>query len=165
MSRKIVTIYTDGGCLGNPGPGGYGGILVYKNNRKELSGGYRKTTNNRMELMACIEGLKALKYACKVTVYSDSRYVVDGISKGWAKRWKKNGWMRNRKESAVNIDLWDILLSLCKIHEIEFKWVKGHAGHVENERCDALAKKMSTSKNLPTDTVYENGMHIKGTNP
>lgn len=165
MSRKIVTIYTDGGCLGNPGPGGYGGILVYENNRKELSGGYRKTTNNRMELMACIEGLKALKYACKVTIYSDSRYVVDGISKGWAERWKKNGWMRNRKESAVNIDLWDILLSLCKIHEIEFKWVKGHAGHVENERCDALAKKMSAAKNLPADIVYENGMHIKGTNP
>ncbi len=164
MSKKNVTIYTDGGCLGNPGPGGYGVILVHDENRKELSGGYRNTTNNRMELMACIEGLKALKYACKVTLHSDSRYVVDGISKGWAKRWKKNGWMRNRKEPAINIDLWDILLNLCDIHEVEFKWVKGHAGHPENERCDVLAKKMSAGKNNLADTVYETNKHIKGLN-
>ncbi len=151
---KEIFMFTDGGCKGNPGPGGYGVVLIYGNYRKELSGGYSLTTNNRMELTACIAGLKVLKEPCKVTIYSDSKYVVDSISKGWAKKWKKNGWKRNPKEKAENSDLWEILLDLCSQHEVYFEWVKAHAGNTENERCDTLAVNAASQPNLPEDKIY-----------
>jgi ribonuclease HI len=155
---KKVTLYTDGGCINNPGPGGYGVVLLYEKKRKELSAGFRHTTNNRMELLACIQGLKALKYPCAVTLYSDSQYVVNGISKGWAKRWRAKGWMRNQLDPAENADLWAILLDLCDIHRVEFCWVRGHAGNRENERCDQLAKDAATNtKKQSPDTAFENG--------
>ena len=134
-----VTLYTDGGCSGNPGPGGWGAILRSGDAEKELCGGEESTTNNRMELTAVIEGLSALKRPCRVTVITDSKYVVDGIEKGWAKKWRSQGWMRNKSERALNPDLWEKLLSLLERHEVSFQWIKGHAGHPENERCDALA--------------------------
>ena len=127
----VVEIYTDGGCLNNPGPGGFGTILLYGNHRKELSGGFRLTTNNRMEILAVIKGLEALKEQCSVTIYSDSQYVVNAIEKGWALRWQSNEWRRNKKEKAVNPDLWARLLDICDKHDVTFKWVKGHAGHRE----------------------------------
>ncbi len=136
---KEVHIYTDGACSGNPGPGGYGTILVYGGLEKELSAGFAQTTNNRMELMAAIVGLEALKERCRVVLYSDSKYLVDAITLGWAKKWRANGWRRSGKEQAANPDLWERLLSLCEQHEIEWVWVKGHAGHAYNERCDRLA--------------------------
>ena len=137
--RKQVNIYTDGACSGNPGPGGWGTILDYKGRQKELSGGERKTTNNRMELTAVIEGLKALKEKCIVTVITDSKYVSDGINLGWAKSWKANNWRKKDKKPALNPELWDELLSLIDSHVVTVKWIKGHAGHPENERCDKLA--------------------------
>jgi len=152
---KEVTIYTDGACLGNPGPGGYGVVLLYGGNRKELSGGYRLTTNNRMEMMGVIVGLKALKEKCSVTVYSDSRYVVDTITLGWAARWRENGWKRNKKEKAVNPDLWAEMLDLCEAHEVKIAWVPGHSGVEENERCDELSVEAARQKNLPADEFYE----------
>ena len=151
---KSVTIYTDGACLGNPGPGGYGVVLLYKGRRKELSGGYRKTTNNRMEIMAAIVGLKALKEKCEATLYSDSEYLVKAITKGWVKRWRKNNWRRNRKEKALNPDLWEQLLQLYEYHQVEFKWVKGHAKSAENNRCDELALEAAQQSNLPVDEGY-----------
>lgn len=153
--RKQVEIFTDGACTGNPGPGGYGVILAYGDKRRELSGGYRRTTNNRMEIMAAIAGLQALKYPCKVTLYSDSQYLVNSISKGWAKRWRANGWMRNKDEEAVNPDLWEILLNLCDVHDVTFSWVRGHAGHAENERCDRLSVAAAGAKDLPADEAYD----------
>ncbi len=153
---KQVILYTDGGCSNNPGPGGYGVVLLYNSNRKELSGGFRRTTNNRMEIYAAIAGLSALKEPCSVTVFSDSQYLVHTIEKGWARRWQANGWKRNNKEKAINPDLWEKLLSLCEIHQVEFKWVRGHAGESENERCDELAKAASSSSGLPVDENYEN---------
>ena len=152
---KHITIYTDGACSGNPGPGGYGVIVAYGQQRRELSAGYRRTTNNRMEMMAAIAGLKALKPGCRVTVYTDSLYVAQGITQGWAAKWRANNWQRNKKEKAVNPDLWAELLDLCDLHEIKFEWVKGHAGHPENERCDQLAVSASQAKDLPADEVYE----------
>ncbi len=154
-SKKHVVIYTDGACTGNPGPGGYGVVLIYGEHRRELSGGYRRTTNNRMELMGPIKGLEALNQSCRVTLNSDSQYVVEGIEKGWAKRWRGNGWMRNKRERAVNPDLWGKLLELCETHEVEFRWVRGHAGDVENERCDQLAVEAAHLKDLPVDDGYE----------
>ena len=136
---KEVIIYTDGACSGNPGPGGWGTILDYKGRQKELSGGERKTTNNRMELTAVIEGLKALKEKCIVTVITDSKYVSDGINLGWAKSWKANNWRKKDKKPALNPELWDELLSLIDSHVVTVKWIKGHAGNPENERCDKLA--------------------------
>ncbi len=136
---KEVIIYTDGACSGNPGPGGWGTILDYKGRQKELSGGERQTTNNRMELTAVIEGLKALKEKCIVTVITDSKYVSDGINLGWAKSWKANNWRKKDKKPALNPELWDELLSLIDSHVVTVKWIKGHAGHPENERCDKLA--------------------------
>ncbi|MHB1126158.1 MAG: ribonuclease HI [Bacillota bacterium] len=136
---KEVTLYTDGACSGNPGPGGYGAVLLYQGRRKELSGGVKETTNNRMELTACIKGLEALKEKCRVTIFTDSKYLADAIAQGWALRWRANGWMRNKTEPALNADLWEQLLQLCDQHTVEFKWVKGHAGDPENERCDHLA--------------------------
>ncbi|HKX27006.1 MAG TPA: ribonuclease HI [Blastocatellia bacterium] len=152
---KNVVIYTDGACLGNPGPGGYGVVMLYDNHRKELSGGYRLTTNNRMEMLAAIVGLRALKSRCTVTVYSDSKYLVDAIGLGWAQRWRANGWKRNKKEMAVNPDLWGELLDLCAQHDIKFVWVKGHAGNRENERCDELAVCAAKQRELPIDTGYQ----------
>ena len=137
--KDEVTIYTDGACSGNPGPGGWGTILSARGVKKELSGGERSTTNNRMELTAVIHGLQALKRPCKVTVVTDSKYVADAVTLGWAKKWKAQGWMRNKKEKALNPDLWEELLTLLSIHEVTFSWVKGHAGHPENERCDEMA--------------------------
>ena len=136
---KHVEIYTDGACRGNPGPGGWGAILVYQGREKELSGGEAETTNNRMELTAAIESLKALKEPCQVTLTSDSKYLVDGIQKGWAASWKKKGWKKSDNSPALNPDLWDELLTLVDRHEITWVWVKGHVGHPFNERCDALA--------------------------
>lgn len=152
---KKVTIYTDGACSGNPGPGGYGAILQHGKNRKELSGGFRKTTNNRMELLAVIAGLEALKDPCDVTVFSDSRYIVDAVNKGWARRWKANGWRRNKKDRAVNPDLWERLLTLLDTHDTEFRWVKGHAGNPGNERADALAVAAANTEDLAVDQGYE----------
>lgn len=152
-----VDIHTDGSCLGNPGPGGYGVVLKHDGRRKELSGGYRLTTNNRMELMAPIEGLSSLKGKCRVTLYSDSKYVVDGISKGWARKWRGQSWMRNKKEKALNPDLWETLLGLCDYHDVEFRWVRGHSGDTENERCDFLAVTAAQQPNLPVDPGYRRG--------
>ena len=134
-----VTIYTDGACSGNPGPGGYGAILMYGEHKKELSGGEAVTTNNRMELMGVITALKALKRSCTVHLYTDSQYVVNAIEKGWAKKWQANGWMRNKKDRAMNPDLWQELLDLLNIHQVTFHWVKGHAENPYNNRCDELA--------------------------
>ena len=134
-----VTIYTDGACSGNPGPGGYGAILMYRQHKKELSGGDPNTTNNRMELMGVITALKALNRPCQVNLYTDSQYVVNAIEKGWAKKWQANGWMRNKKDKALNPDLWQSLLNLLEIHQVTFHWVKGHAENPYNNRCDELA--------------------------
>ena len=136
---KEVEIFTDGACQGNPGPGGWGAILRYQQTEKEISGGDANTTNNRMELSAVIEAFKRLKEPCAVTLYSDSQYVCNGISKGWAKSWKKNGWRKSDKSPALNPELWDELLTLIEPHHLTVVWVKGHAGHPENERCDQLA--------------------------
>ena len=137
---KKVIVYTDGACSGNPGPGGYGAVLLCGARRKELSGGEPKTTNNRMEIMGAIIALETLNFACEVEVYSDSRYLVDAVEQGWVARWKANGWKRNKRASALNVDLWERLLSLLEKHKVRFYWVKGHAGHSENERCDLLAR-------------------------
>ena len=136
---KTVTLYTDGACSGNPGPGGWGAILVYGAVEKELSGGEKSTTNNRMELTAVIEGLSALKEPCIVELYSDSKYVIDGLSKGWAVSWRKNGWKKADKKPALNPDLWETLLNLTERHQLHYHWVKGHADNPYNNRCDQLA--------------------------
>lgn len=137
--KKYVEIFTDGACSGNPGAGGWGAILRYGDREKELCGGERETTNNRMELTAVIEALKALKEPCMIKVTTDSKYVCDSVSKGWARSWQKNGWRKADKKTALNSDLWQELLDLLDRHEVTFNWVKGHAGHPENERCDTLA--------------------------
>lgn len=136
---KKVFLFSDGACSGNPGPGGYGVILRYKDTEKEFSGGEPETTNNRMELMGIITGLSALKEPCEVLVTTDSKYVVDSITKGWVYSWQKKGWVKSDKKPALNVDLWKQLLPLLEIHKVTFNWVKGHAGHPENERCDTLA--------------------------
>ena len=151
---RHVEIFTDGGCLGNPGPGGYGAILACGEHRRELSGGYKHTTNNRMELMACIIALEALKFSCAVTVYSDSKYMVDSVSKGWAVKWKKNNWKRSGGDRAENVDLWKRLLSSIEKHQVKFQWVKGHDGHEENERCDQLATDAAHGSGLLGDVGY-----------
>lgn len=136
---KNIEIYTDGACSGNPGKGGWGAILVYKGIEKEIFGGSADTTNNRMELTAVIEALKCLKEPCNVKVTTDSKYVCDGINKGWVYSWKKNNWRKSDKKPALNVDLWEELLNLLEKHKVEFVWVKGHNGHPYNERCDKLA--------------------------
>ncbi len=141
MEKKLVTIYTDGACSGNPGPGGWGAILSYKGAEKELSGGEAQTTNNRMELTAVIKALSALKESCIVELYSDSKYVIDALEKGWALGWRKKGWVKSDKKPALNPDLWAELLELCAKHEMHYHWVKGHADNEFNERCDRLAVK------------------------
>ena len=141
---KEVCLYTDGACRGNPGPGGWGAILVYGRFEKEMSGGERETTNNRMELLAAIEGLSALKEPCAVSLYSDSKYVCDAFNQGWVHSWRKSGWKRGRDE-LKNPDLWARLYALTEIHTVTFNWVKGHNGHVYNERCDKLATAFADS--------------------
>lgn len=136
---KKVEIYTDGACRGNPGPGGWGVVLVYGRVEKELSGGEELTTNNRMELLAAINGLSALREPCEVTLYSDSKYLVDAINLGWAASWRERGWRRSSKEEAKNPDLWEALFALLEVHTVSFLWVRGHNGHDYNERCDRLA--------------------------
>ena len=136
---KEVEIFTDGACSGNPGAGGYGAILRYGSHEKEISGGFAQTTNNRMELTAAIEALKLLKEPCKVQLHTDSQYLANGILKGWARQWRANGWKKGDKKPALNPDLWEELLRLCEMHQVEILWVRGHAGHPENERCDRLA--------------------------
>ena len=136
---KTVTLYTDGACSGNPGPGGWGAILEFMGHEKELSGGEENTTNNRMELTAVIEGLKALKEPCVVELYSDSKYVIDALEKGWAWGWKKKGWIKSDKKPALNPDLWEELLQLTQVHKLTYHWVKGHASNPYNNRCDELA--------------------------
>ena len=136
---KTVTLYTDGACSGNPGPGGWGAILEFNGHEKELSGGESSTTNNRMELTAVIEGLSALKEPCIVELYSDSKYVIDSLEKGWARSWQKRGWVKSDKTPALNPDLWEKLLSLADLPQIRCHWVKGHAENEKNNRCDQLA--------------------------
>lgn len=141
---KEIQLYTDGACRGNPGRGGWGAILVYGKYERELSGGERETTNNRMELMAAISGLSALKEPCRVTLYSDSKYLVDAFNEGWVHSWKKSGWRRGR-DQLKNPDLWEKIYALTKTHDVTFVWVKGHDGHAYNERCDALATAFADS--------------------
>lgn len=138
-SLKEVTVFTDGACSGNPGPGGWGAILRYGSREKELCGGEKETTNNRMELTAVIKALEALKEPCLVTLYSDSKYVLDALDKGWAKGWRAKGWVKSDKKPALNPDLWEQLLQLCEKHTVKTVWIKGHNEHPENERCDRMA--------------------------
>ncbi len=154
--KAEIEIYTDGGALGNPGPGGYGIVIIHSDRKKEICGGYRLTTNNRMELMGCIVALQELKQKdAPITLYSDSSYVVNGINKGWAKNWRKNGWIKSDKKPAMNQDLWAELLTLTEDLDIIFRWVKGHAGNPNNERCDQLAVASANKRNLPVDAGYE----------
>jgi ribonuclease HI len=155
MALKRIDLYTDGACIGNPGPGGYAAILEYNGTRKEITGGANPTTNNRMELLAVITGLEALREPCAVKVTSDSAYVINGIQEGWARKWRANGWRKSDKTTALNSDLWARLLRLCETHTVDFEWVKGHNGHTENERCDALAFAAASSSDLPRDDGYE----------
>lgn len=136
---KKIEIYTDGACSGNPGKGGWGAVLVYNGNERELKGGEKETTNNRMELTAVISALKALKEPCEVSLTTDSKYVCDAVNKGWVYSWQKNGWKKADKKPALNVDLWEQLLPLLETHNVVFNWVKGHNGHPYNERCDKLA--------------------------
>lgn len=158
---KHVSIYTDGGCDPNPGAGGYGIVLLHGSSRKTLSGGFRLTTNNRMEMYAAIRALESLNEPCRVTLYSDSTYLVNTMNEGWAKRWQANNWMRTKSERAVNADLWERLLELCEIHQVEFVWVKGHAGNRENEVCDRLSYTAASQPGLPADKGYEAQPAIK----
>jgi ribonuclease HI len=153
-AEKQVLVFTDGACSGNPGPGGYAAILQYGEHRRELSGGFRRTTNNRMEITAVVRALEALKQPCSVTVFSDSEYVVNSIAKGWARGWRAKGWRRSGKV-VPNWELWGRLLELCEHHRVQFRWVEGHAGHAENEHCDRLAVLAATRTNLPVDAGYE----------
>jgi ribonuclease HI len=149
-----ATIYTDGGCIGNPGPGGYGVVLQLSSKTQELSGGFSKTTNNRMELFAAIIGLEALTQPHQVTLFSDSKYLVDAVEKGWVYRWQANRWMRGRKQKTENTDLWKRLLLLLETHKVRFQWVKGHAGDPANERCDQLANNAAKQPGLPPDPGF-----------
>ncbi len=155
MKLKHVDIYTDGACSGNPGKGGYGVVLKYNGAVKELSEGFISTTNNRMEILAAIKGLEVLKEPCEVTLYSDSKYLVDSVNQGWIIKWQKNNWYRTKSEKAKNIDLFKRLLELLGVHKVEFVWIKGHAGHPENERCDELAVSATNSDNLSEDTQQD----------
>jgi ribonuclease HI len=158
--RKMVTIYADGACSPNPGPGGYGTLIIHEDRRKELSAGFRLTTNNRMEILGCIAGLMALTQPCDVMICSDSKYVVDAMSKSWALRWRKHGWKRREKtgemKEVLNVDLWIQMLDLCDRHRVRFNWVRGHSGNAGNERCDQLARAAAVSEALGIDSVYEN---------
>jgi ribonuclease HI len=153
--RSLIEVYTDGGALGNPGPGGWAAVILDADPPTEISGGCRHTTNNRMELTAAIMALRHFKEPGVVRLHTDSRYLVDGIVKGWARRWRDRGWMRNGREPAVNADLWADLLALCEVHDVHFVWVPGHAGVAYNERCDQLVRAMSARSGLPPDKGYE----------
>ena len=155
LTAGKILIYTDGGAIDNPGPGGYGVVLRYKRHRKELSGGFRRTTNNRMELLACIEGLKALKRKSSVVLLSDSKYVVNGMTKGWAERWQAKGWKLSNDRDVKNADLWRQLVELCRMHDVEFRWIRGHSGNQDNQRCDHLAMAAAQGQNLAADEGYE----------
>ncbi|HET56807.1 MAG TPA: ribonuclease HI [Deltaproteobacteria bacterium] len=155
-SSGNVIMYTDGSCRGNPGPGGYGAVIMSGGKRKEIDGGFRLTTNNRMELTACIAALETLKKPERVVLHSDSSYVVNGINKGWAKKWRANNWMRTPSEQAANTDLWERLLRLCERHHVTFVWVRGHAGDPENTRCDEMALRAASGENLAVDAGFEN---------
>lgn len=150
-----VTAWTDGCCLGNPGPGGWAAVLLSGGNRKEISGGYRRTTNNRMEILGVIRALEALKERCDVTVRSDSQYVVKAMNEGWAESWKRRGWVTASKAPAANPDLWERLLRVRLNHRVAFEWVKGHSGVAENERCDELANAAAKASDLPEDEGYK----------
>lgn len=158
---KKIEIYTDGACSGNPGAGGWGAVLKYKEHKKEISGYAPETTNNRMELTAVIEALSALKEACEVTICSDSQYFCNAITKGWAEAWQKNGWKKSDKKPALNADLWQKLLSLLQKHKINIVWVKGHAGHPENERCDYLATSEISKHKIIDDVQKYTAKNIK----
>jgi ribonuclease HI len=160
-----VVIFTDGACTGNPGPGGYGVVILFRDahtaeiTRREISAGFRRTTNNRMEILACIMALRSLPQRSQVVLYSDSRYVVDAVTKGWARRWRSNDWLRapddnGRRARAENVDLWEQMLDLLDQHQVEFRWVKGHAQNPENERCDRLAVQAAHQPNLPVDQGF-----------
>jgi len=151
---NTVYAFSDGSALGNPGPGGYGVVLKYGDNLKELSQGYVHTTNNRMELMGAIMALESLKERQRVVLTTDSQYVINGIEKGWARKWRANDWMRNRKERALNPDMWERLLRAVDRHEVSFNWVRGHMGHPENERCDELANGAARGSDLIEDKVF-----------
>ena len=151
MPPKSVTIYSDGACLGNPGPGGYGTVLLFGTHRKELSAGFRRTTNNRMELLGAIVGLEALTQPCKVDMWSDSQYLVHALTKGWLDSWQKRGWRTASKEPVKNQDLWQRLLRAMETHTIAWHWVRGHTGDVENERCDELAVAAANGSDLLVD--------------
>ena len=148
---KQITVFTDGACSGNPGPGGYGAILRYNGCEKELSGGFSRTTNNRMEIMGAIVSLEALREPCTVTIVTDSQYLVNAVEKRWIFSWKARGWKRGRNEPVLNVDLWERLLPLLEQHRVTFTWIRGHAGHAENERCDALAVAAAAQPDLPED--------------
>lgn len=150
-----VEIYTDGGCEPNPGKGGYGVVLLHPKKRAEASGGFRLTTNNRMEIFAAIKGLETLNQPCRVILYSDSQYLVKAVSEGWMASWKRKQWWHSKTERVPNRDLWERLAALCEKHEVEFRWLKGHAGTLENERCDQLSRAALRQPNLPTDEGYE----------
>lgn len=152
---RHVDAYTDGACIGNPGPGGYGVVLSYGSHSRQLSGGYRKTTNNRMEMLAAVTALRALKEKCQVSLYSDSQYLVKMMEGGWPRKWQANGCRRARKGMVSNIDLWSDLMQVCDEQQVEFVWVKGHAGHSENERCDQLAMQAARQSDLAVDEGYE----------
>lgn len=151
---KDVTIYSDGACLGNPGPGGYGAIIISDGGRRELSAGYRLTTNNRMEIMGALAALESLKESCRVSLYTDSQYVVKAMSLGWAAGWRAKGWRRRGKAPALNPDLWEKLLRVCERHRVTFHWVKGHSTSAENNRCDELANRAACRPDLPEDGGY-----------
>ncbi|MDN7138748.1 ribonuclease HI [Pseudidiomarina sp. 1ASP75-14] len=151
---KHVHIYTDGSCLGNPGPGGYGAVIEYGEHRKELAAGYRLTTNNRMEMLAAIKALEALKHPCQVTLTSDSQYLKQGIE-NWIHNWKRNGWRTSNRKPVKNADLWQALDQAVQRHKVSWEWVKGHAGHPQNERCDELARQAASGSKLSEDTGYQ----------
>ncbi len=151
---KSIELYTDGACRGNPGPGGYGCVLLYNSRRKELSGGFMETTNNRMELFAAIAGLEALREPCAVTLYSDSSYLVNAFNKNWLQSWKRNSWKTAARQPVRNVDLWQRLLDACSRHRIAFVWVRGHASNAGNNRCDELARAAAAGESLPVDAGY-----------
>ncbi len=155
MTRKQLQIYTDGSCLGNPGPGGWGAILRYSGTERELSGGFRLTTNNRMEILAAIEALDALKEPCQADLYTDSQYVCNAVEQRWLANWRRNGWKTSAKKPVKNRDLWERLLPLLERHQVRFKWIRGHVGHAENERCDELARAAASSPGQPEDTGFD----------
>ena len=161
--QNTVHAYSDGSAIGNPGPGGYGALLVWNGQEKEFSAGFRNTTNNRMELLGAIVALESLKRRCNVILSTDSQYVVNGIEKGWARKWRANGWKRNKKEMALNPDLWGRLLDAVERHNVRFEWVRGHAGHAENERCDELANTAARTDAVLVDEEFEKTQAIAET--